>query len=330
MLASQEIIGYFVIPEIKDIDQRDFEFVTTSDVSQDVFLGLNSWYRTVATDVVRAHRLAAAGIDPSDHRMMLTRVKFTTSNIAVDTPNNFFSNATLRRYSYAALPVLLFLFLLGTTGRLVGNIAEEKSSKLADSLLASLDPTHLLDGKLWGAALISLSVLVPWAMFVPILVLSGGLLSVQFDTTFLELFLRVDVVVNFLLSFLLLYAFYGYLFIGFTSMFSRVTDAVNVLLLVTLVMSFVFVTPTIIFVAIFPIPAVQNVLSFIPFTMPFMMVARSGMLPDWSIYTVIVMLMVLSVFGSRALARVLFVRGISDETRISWRRRRTSSLKTTV
>lgn len=324
MFASNEIIGYFVIPENLDNGNEDIEFITRPDVARRVFLDLVNWYRTMASDALRQQRFEAIGLDPKIQSLLTNRVEFATSDLAVDAPNVFLADATFQRYFYLALPVLMYFILLASGARLAANIAEEKSTKLADSLLASISSDQLLDGKLWGTALISLSVMAIWGVLVPILLLLVGGLNLNLDPTFLELFIRAEVVCNFLLFFLLTYAFYGYFFVGFTSMFSQFNNALSALVTFILGIGFVFVVPSILLIAVFPSPAIQNVLSFFPFTMPFVMVARSGSLPDWPVYVVLVFAMVLCVFGSRALSSVLFTRGISDEIRISLSRLKSS------
>lgn len=324
LLASSKISGYFVIPENVENENEEILFVTKPDTSRGVFLDLVNWYRTIATDVLRQQRFETEGIDPQKQRLLLNRVYFATADMTVDASNTFLSDQSFHRFFYLALPIFMYVVLMASAGRLVANIVEEKSTKLAECLLANLSPAHLLDGKLWGTAMISLSVMVIWAVVVPMLFLLVGRLNVNVDPTLIELYIRPEVIGNFLLFLFLVYAFFGYFFVGFTSLFSRVNNAINVLGGTLLGIGFVFVFPAIFLIAMFPSREIQDVLSFVPVTMPFVMVARSGTLPDWPVYCVIVFVMVLLVFGSRTLSNVMFKRGISDETRISLSRRKSS------
>ena len=328
MFASNEIIGYFVIPDGFGDEIEDIEFITRPDLNRVVFLDLVNWYRTMATDVLRQQRFEQLSIEPEIQRLLLDRVVFAMSDTTVDAQNVFLSDATFQRYFYLVLPVFMYLVFMAAGARLVANIAEEKSTKLADSLLASLSSSQLLDGKLWGTALISLTVVVIWGVEVPILLLLFGQLKFNLDPSFLELFIRADVVCNFLLFFLLLYAFYGYFFVGFTSLFSRVNNALSAIIIIIMGIGFASVAPSILVIAVIPSPVIQDLLSFFPLTMPFIMVARSGALPDWPVYTVIVCTMMACVIGSRVLSSAMFARGISDEIRISLSRRKSSEDQT--
>lgn len=328
MFASNEILGYFVIPEgIRD-EMEDIEFITRPDLNRVVFLDLVNWYRTMATDVLKQQRFEQLSLEPAIQNLLLDRVEFAVSDTTVNAQNVFLSDSTFQRYFYLVLPVFMYLVLMAAGARLVANIAEEKSTKLADSLLASLSSSQLLDGKLWGTALISLTVVVIWGVEVPILLLLFGQLNLNLDHSFLELFIRADVVCNFLLFLLLLYSFYGYFVVGFTSLFSRVNNALSAIIIITIGIGFMFVFPSILVIAVFPSPVIQDLLSFFPLTMPFIMVARSGALPDWPVYTVIVCTMMACVIGSRVLSSAMFARGISDEIRISLSRRQSSEDQT--
>ena len=321
MLASREIVGYFVIPSDVGTEGADLSFVARVDTPRGQFLDLVNWFRSVGSDVLHKQHFEHLGIAPSTQQLLLLRANFSTNDVVIEAPNSKLVPKSFYQFINVALPILLFLIFFVSSVRLVANIVEEKSSKLADSLLASLSPINLLDGKLWGTALISLTVATVWVLLIPIFVTVAGRWNSNVDPTIIEYLFRPTIVLNFLLFLLLTYAMYGYFIVAFTSRFSRLNNAVSAVLYVQFAVLTLFVFPTI-FIPFIPFKFLQDILSFFPPSTPFVLVARSGSLPDWPIYCLIVFVLVLCVLGSRALSGSLFAGGITDELRVSRRKRR--------
>ena len=316
MLASREIIGYFLIPNDVGTESAETKFITRLDTPRGQVLDLVNWYRSVGTDVLQKRHFKAQGIEPKTQQQLLLRANFETNDVVIEEPGSKLIPKRFYKIIYVALPISLFIVFFASSIRLVANIVEEKSSKLAESLLANLSPINLLDGKLWGTAMISLTVSTVWVVLIPLFVVITGRWLSNIDPTIMGLLFRPDVVLNFLLFLILTYALYGYFFVAFTSRFSRLNNAISAVLYVQFAVLFLFVLPTVI-IPFITFKGLQDALSFFPLSAPFVMVARSGSLPDWPIYFAIVFVLVLCVLGSRALSGSLFARGIIDESRVS-------------
>ena len=316
MLASREIIGYFLISDNVGEDNAETKFIARLDTPRGQILDLVNWYRSIGSDVLQKRHFEKTGIEPETLQRLLLRAEFETNDVVIEESGSKLIPKSFYKFVYVALPIVLYLVFFISSVRLVANIVEEKSSKLAESLLANLSPINLLDGKLWGTALISLTVATVWAVLIPLFVIITGRWNSNIDPTIIGLLFRPDVVLNFLLFLTLAYALYGYFIVAFTSRFSRLNNALSAVLYVQLAVLFLFVTPTIL-IPFITFKGLQDALSFFPLSTPFVMVARSGSLPDWPIFFAIVFVMVLCVLGSRALSGSLFARGITDEFRVS-------------
>ncbi|MCY3541804.1 MAG: ABC transporter permease [Gammaproteobacteria bacterium] len=316
MLSRNEIIGYFVFPESIDAEMDHLHFVTHVRTPRSEFLDLLNWYRSVATDVLRKRRYETENIDTNTQTALLQRVNVVPTNIEIPTTKSQIQTESFERILYILLAGLMYLVFLGGSVRLVSNVVDEKSNKLADNLLANLSPSHLLDGKLWGTAMISLTVMGLWVILVPILALVTGRLDFNVNLDIFGVILQPTVVLNFIFFLLLAYALYGYIFVGLASLFSKVSNAINIFLGVGLGLGFFFVIPSLVTMAFHPFVWLQNLLSFIPVMSPFVMVARSGTLPGWGMYCTIVCMLLVCIFASRALSNLMFKRGISSEVRV--------------
>ncbi len=316
MLSRSEIIGYFVFPESISNDLDHLHFVTTVKTPRSEFIDLLNWYRSVATDVLRKRRYETENIDSNTQALLLQRVDFVPTDIDVSPTRSQIKTDRFVRILFLGLAFLMYLVSFGGSARLVANVVDEKSSKLVDNLLANLSPSHLLDGKLWGTAMISLTVMGFWVLLIPILAFVTGRLDFNVNLDIFSVLLQPTVVFNFILFLLLAYAFYGYLFVGLASLYSKLSNAINTFVGIGLGIGFLFVFPSLMVMFFNPFVWLQNLLSFIPVMSPFVMVARSGTLPGWGVYCTIVCILVLSIFASRALSSLMFKRGISSEVRV--------------
>lgn len=313
LLATDEIIGYFVLPA-NTYDETAATFVVKANTRNSRYLELVNWYRSVATDVLVQERFNAANLDISS-QYLIKRPDFTTEDFVEVKPSSILPFHDIEKILYIGLSIVLTLIFIVIATRLVGVVMIEKSSKLLDSLLVKVPPNQLLDGKLWGNALIFGTVLSSWLVLVVLFNSFSAVSDVSIDPALIEHIFRFDVILNFLLFLILMYALFGYLMLGFTSMFSQLGTVIGVLFIVVLGVAVVGML-TAMSIHLLPIP-IQNVLSFFPLISPFVMVARSATLPGPLVYCAIVLVMLLSVCGARALGGLMFQRGISTELKVT-------------
>lgn len=314
LLATDEIIGFFVLPANAHDETAAATFVVKAKTRNSRYLELVNWYRSIATDVLVQERFNAANLDISS-QYLTKRPDFTTEDFVEVKPSSILPFHDIEKFLYIGLSILLSLIFIVIVTRLVGVFMIEKSSKLLDSLLVKVPPNQLLDGKLSGTALIFGTVLSSWLVLIVLFNSFSAVSDVSIDPALIEHIFRFDVILNFLLFLILMYALFGYLLLGFTSMFSQLGTVIGVLFIVVLGVVVVGML-TAMSIHLLPIP-IQNVLSFFPLISPFVMVARSSTLPGPLVYCTIVLVMLFSVYGARALGGLMFQRGISTELKVA-------------
>ncbi|MDE0645697.1 MAG: ABC transporter permease [Gammaproteobacteria bacterium] len=313
LLTTDEIVGYFVLPANVHDENAAATFVVGAKTPKSRYLELVNWYRSVATDVLVHERFKVANLDISS-QYLVKRPDFATEDFVEVEPSSILPFQGIDKFLYIGLSVVLSLIFVMIGTRLVGVFMTEKSSKLLDSLLVKVPPNQLLDGKLWGTALIGVTILIAWLVLIVLFTSFSAVSDITIDPALIEHLFRFDVIFNFLLFLVLTYALFGYFLLGFTTMFSQLSTALGLFMFVLIGVVFVGIL-TAAFVHLLPI-TIQNILSFFPLISPFVMVARSATLPGPLVYCAIVLVMLVSVYGSRTLGGLMFKRGISVEVKV--------------
>ena len=316
LLSQDKIVGYFILPEAQSTRTEEFIFVTSTLTPRVRVLDLVNWFRSIATSTVQDRRMRELGIDGETLDRMTKDISFQLVDLESPTSVRL-RQSDIPTYVYFGLPTLLLLAFLPGAFRLASMIQEEKSNKLTDVLLSSVLPSHLLDGKFWGTTLSSLTAVFVWIVVIGVLVaLFSGSNLVQNLSNVIP-YLRVPIILNFVLFLILMYAFYGYLFSAFVSMTNTTQQAMQSVIIASYVI-LLFVVPSLIIAGSdFFGELLQNVFSLFPPCTPFVMVVRSTSLPDWPFYIAIVMVMLISVFAAREIASRAFSLGVIDELRIA-------------
>ncbi|MCY3627138.1 MAG: hypothetical protein F4039_02075 [Gammaproteobacteria bacterium] len=312
-LNDNQIAGYFVLPPALEQQTRDIKFNISAKTSKLQVLDLATWYRSVTNQALHEYRLTKIDLHTELKFSFADDINFQTKTKTYDQPPAV-RVTDISPTIYLYLPYLLLIgAFLPSSYRLAYIIQEEKSNKLADKLLSVVRPSYLLDGKFLGVVLVTLTTLVIWAM------VFGLLVTLFNDTTLVQSlehivpFLQLPVVSNFLLFLLLMYAFYGYLFCRIVAKANTSQQAIqsvvafNFLLFLPMIPSFLVIMP------LFPGDIYSNIVSFIPPFTPFVMVVRTFDLPDWPLYSTIVVVMLFSVWWARHRASQAFAKGILGE-----------------
>jgi len=230
-----------------------------------------------ATGVGAARASAAAKIDRTLH--------------AVDTKFADSASATIAHAVAFGLIFMLYLAIILASQNVMAAVAEEKTSRIAEILVATIEPANLLAGKTFAAAVIALVQIGLWivtaAALLPHLAASltnspraghGGTAS---DPTSVLLGIDPLEVIAFFLFFVLGYLQYATIYAAAASLISRTEDLASVTTPVILPVVGAF------FVAQFALlqPGAPFVVacSFMPFLSPFVMFTRIAIssVPVW-------------------------------------------------
>ncbi len=170
--------------------------------------------------------------------------------------------------------ILLMMMILSSGGMLIRSLMEEKSSRLIEILISSCRPDDLLTGKVLGLSSLGLTQVIIWSSL-GIILAGAGIIPMQVFSNLIPIF------VYFLLGFV----FYSAIFVGIGSIVTSEQEAQQI----TSYLSFILVLPI-----VMTVPAIENpnsfwvhLLSFIPFTIPSIMIVRFnvGPIPPWEIIT---------------------------------------------
>lgn len=179
--------------------------------------------------------------------------------------------------------LLLMMMIIYSGQMLVRSMLEEKSNRLIEILISSCSPKDLLFGKVFGLSALGLTQIFVW-LIIGISLMGAALIP-------LNAFENIHLILAY---FIMGFVFYTTLFVGVGSIVSTEQEAQQI----TSYLSLLLVLPT-----VFIISALQNpestiikVLSYIPFTLPSVMILRVNVspIPLWEIAATF-MIMILSV-----------------------------------
>jgi ABC-2 type transport system permease protein len=251
-------------------------------------------------------RLAISGLKPAEAEALMKEVPVETLEIdkqgkaAKSTGMAGFTKAMVMAFMLT-MPILLYGMDMARS------IIEEKSSRIFEVMLAVCSPEDLLTGKLLGVGAVGLTQVAIWVGATALLTgsaLAAPLLSGNFSIHF-----SVMEAILFPLYYVLGFFLYSSLFSGFASTCETAQELQMFMpaAIVPVWVSFA-VLP---FLLNNPDSVWAKVLSFIPFTSPFVMLPRVGLeaVPFWEL-GVSVGLLVLSIWGTLWLSSRLYRVGI--------------------
>ena len=226
------------------------------------------------------------------HRTAAAVARITTIPVAVQTVASKFASAgqaTAARGVAYTLLFLLYLLIIMNSQLVMSSVAEEKTSRIAELLIASVNPTALLTGKILASATLGFLQLAVWiAAAVYLGGGSAGPAQGQGDTGMLSLANALDVltpglVIAFLSFFIIGFLQLSTMFAGAASLINRTEDLGSIAL--PLVMPIVFAFIIAIAALGSPDAPLAVVCSYLPLIAPFVMFARVAVsdVPLWQV-----------------------------------------------
>lgn len=327
-LGTGKISGYFILPEEILSSNTGAQFVRPSKLNRTQARKSNElklWFEDIITSVRQTATLRDE-YDIEDqpeaqlHALNIDIRRSVPRNLSSSTSADTNKSTNPSRSPLAnwvkavTIPYVYFFIMVMTsaTNLVVTNTIEEKSSKVAELLVANSTPTQILDGKLLGNIVVVLLPIVVFCVVIgpPVIGILGTL--VGFDSpTFATLF-HPSKLFTWFLFLLLGFAFFGYIQGALGSLCNDLKETMLTLYPVQFFNTF-GVLPALVFVMFAPDGKFAQILSFIPFFAPSIMVGRAASLPQWPIYLLIVILMVASVIVVRKFSTTLFSHGMLAE-----------------
>ncbi len=291
-IASGKLDGYLLISnagtdsvEAYYYDKNTGDYRTQDDIA------------TAFNDARKLLILSADNVDPYIINDIVKRINVQHLKINVGSTEDH-SDFLFYFFTSYIFIILLMMMILSSGGMLIRSLMEEKSTRLIEILISSCKPNQLLTGKVLGLSSLGITQVIIWSV-VGIFLAAAGIIPMQVFNNLIPIF------VYFLLGFV----FYSAIFVGIGSIVTSEQEAQQI----TSYLSFILVLPI-----VMTVPAIQNpnsfwvhLLSFIPFTIPSIMIVRFnvGPIPQWEIFTS-ALIMIVSIYLVVSISSKIFKIGI--------------------
>jgi ABC-2 type transport system permease protein len=267
------------------LDQRTLTHDSARYVGRDASRQLDmARLERLVRDVVFAHRLEALGVPRAAvQRLGQSRFNLTATRLT-DTGRTERGAISMTFALMVSFFLYISIFIYGQN--VMRGVIEEKQTRVAEVVLASVRPDTLLAGKVLGVGAVGLTQIVLSIASSWVLYQFRGPLLARFGSPSLPLGvpdLGVGTTILLFLYFVLGYLFYSALFAAVGAMVNTETEAQQVQMPVAmlLVLSALFIQP----VLLTPDSGLATVLSVIPFSAPIIVPLRLalGQIPTWSL-----------------------------------------------
>lgn len=272
-----------------------------SYVAQDAALAdAKRWAETSLNQLIRAHRLQVAGVNP----MVLLELERKASVIGsglyrMDPGGKIVSEEKPNELASIFLPMgvmmLMFMIVMMSAQPMLESVLEEKTLRISEVLLGSANANQLMTGKLLGNVAGSLTVFLLYAV---------GAFAMASWSGF-EDSIPFHIVPWFVIYQVLAVLLFSSLFMAIAASVSQLREAQSLLLPVWMVM----LLPMFVWFNVVrePNSTLATVLSFFPPSTPLMMTLRlatGAIIPLWQIALSIVLLLLGTVIGVMSAAKI--------------------------
>lgn len=305
-LSSEQLLGYFVIPEDPVASASGATYVTRKLTNPD----LRRWYQGWVTDVVRDRRIREENIDASIAAWIQAPIDFTSIHLdAEGAESEAGIDDTIAQWAPVAFVYLLWISIFAITQMLLTNTVEEKSNKLVEVLLSAIAPIDLMAGKILGIAATGLTIVSTWlALLIALVTGLPWLLGVPLPFDLSALIDNPVYITSFIVYFVLGYLFYAAILCALGSLANNLKEAQNLMMPVQICL----IVPLLVMVPIGRDPTgwLAIALSWLPPFTPFVMMNRAAFPPSLLTYLGTTLLMVASIVVALRVAARVFETGI--------------------
>lgn len=181
---------------------------------------------------------------------------------------------TIRQWAPVAFVYLLWIAIFSTAQMLLNNTIEEKSNKIMEVLLSSVTPMELMGGKLFGVALLGLTMIGAWMGSLYAILKYKASPDAEFILGALQVVVTPELLIPFVGYFVLGYLLYAGIFASIGSICNTLKEAQNFMGPVMMILMVPLIT--MMFIPRDPNGTLATVLSWIPLYTPFVMMNRAA------------------------------------------------------
>ncbi len=304
-IAAKKIKGFL---DLTDVPDEDFPKAVYKS-EETMGFGTKSTLQNALQAIKSEYAVQDLGLTEDQLKQMNAPVSFESRQISVSEDGGSGKTERELEMAYVLVYALLFLIFIGvmTSGQLIATeITAEKSSRVMELLISSVNPLKLMFGKIIGIGLVAL---IQIALFITVSLINISLphniqqLGINFND------IPTSMIIYFFLFYVLGFFLYATLFAAIGSLVSRTEDLGQAVMPVT------FLTIAGFYIALYglsnPTSSFVIIMSFVPFFSPMIMFLRIGMSdPDlWEIILSLIIL-VASVWGMGWIAAKIYRTGV--------------------
>lgn len=327
LMARDELFAYFVVGPDPVGGPQGCKYVSKNLTDTE----LHDWFSGLATAFIRQERLARAHLDAQAAEWVQTPLVFAGRRLdegGAEQQVAFGDKA--RQWAPLAFVYLLWIAVFTSAQMLLNSTIEEKSSRIVEVLLSSVDADELMAGKIAGTAASGLTVVGSWSVFIGLAVaIVPGLLGAS-AMAVAQIIASPVYLCSFVVYFFLGYLFYAALLVSIGSLCNSMQETQNLMMpvLIPMMIPLFAMVP----VGQDPNGLLARVLSFIPPFTPFMMMNRAAGPPALWEYLATALLMVGAIaLTTRAAARIfrlgILMSGKPPKLREIWKWLRTGEAR---
>jgi len=302
-VTQGDLFAYFVIPP--DPLTADARFVYASRNLTDT--GLLDWYKEQITAVIQARKVATVGLPADKAQWLKTPVDFHSQLVTKAGAKTATAAEKAAQWMPVGYVYLLFIAIMSIAQLLMMSTIEEKSNRIAETLLSTVDPGDVMAGKTFGAAAVGITMMCFWlALILGLLGAFGSSLPIGGFAHALLASISVSSIVWFLVYFILGFLLYASVLGAIGAAVNNIQEAQPYIAPVTMFM----ILPMILMVPVVKDPTATwtRVLSYFPPLTPFLMVNRAAAPPPLIDYIATTALLVVTVavvlYGSGRIFRI--------------------------
>ena len=293
-VLDEKVDGYIIIPE-DVLESRRVTYASTnvSNVEEQGKL------RGILSQIVTNIRIENLGISPEDIRreMAQGRIRLDTPRITEEGEVEASGRANILLTT--VMGFLLYFLLIFTGVMLMQSVLEEKTQRITETIIASIDSFELMTGKLIGVCALGITQIIIMVVFVLGIGLNSDVILSRFgvnSTEIVDIISQIDISFS-IVAFFVIYFILGYLL--YASMFAAIGAIVNTTEEAGQLQFFVMMPIIIQIFMLFSVSQNPDTdtaywVSLFPFFTPILMFARvsvmSPQIPDGAYLSIFVML----------------------------------------
>lgn len=302
-VINGDLFAYFVIPADPLKAGAHFVYASRNLTNSD----LRNWFNAQVTAVVQARKVAQSGLPAATAKWLKAPVEFQGKLVTKAGAKTATGAEKAAQYLPIGYVYLLFIAIITLVQLLMMSTVEEKSSRIAETLLAAVSASDIMTGKTLGVALVGVTQVGCWlAIILGLLVGFAASLPIGGFAHALIASITVWNVAWFVVYFILGFLLYSAVLGAIGSAVNNIQEAQPYITPVTMLM----VLPMILMFPVVKDPTATwvRVLSYFPPLTPFLMVNRSAATPPLVDYIATTALLVITValvlYGSGRIFRV--------------------------